>query len=47
MIHINVKMSVLNRLDHLHQLFSGLSSDSIDIIERIGCIRLILGYVHT
>ena len=47
MIHINVKMFLLDRLDHLHQLFSGLKGDIIGIIERIGCFRLILGYVHT
>jgi hypothetical protein len=43
MIHINAKIFILDRLDNLHQLFSWLSGDSIAIIERIGCIRLILG----
>jgi hypothetical protein len=35
MIHINVKMLVLNRLDHLHQLFSGLGGRIIGIIEQL------------
>jgi hypothetical protein len=47
MIHINVKILLLDRLDHLHQLFSGLSGNSIGIIERTGCIHLILGYIDT
>jgi hypothetical protein len=47
MIHINVKMLVLNSLDHLHQLFNGLGGRIIDIIERIGCICLILRYIDT
>jgi hypothetical protein len=47
MIDINIKMLILNRLDYLHQLFSWLRDDIIGIIERIGCFRLILGYVHT
>ena len=47
MIHINAKIFILDRLDNLHQLFRWLSGRIIGIIERIGCFRLILGYVHT
>jgi hypothetical protein len=47
MIQINVKMIIFDSLDHLHQLFSGLGGRNVGIIERIGCFRLILGYVHT
>jgi hypothetical protein len=47
MIAIKVKMLILNRLNYLHELFSKLGGRIIGIIERIGCFRLILGYVHT
>jgi hypothetical protein len=36
MVAINVKMLVLNRLDHLNQLFSRLAGRIVGIIGRIG-----------